>query len=167
MVLRRRRVWISLLLVSAAGSALYFWNKYPPLSAVEHQLVGNWAFPELDPRIGYVTRTGPITNPWLIREFRRDRVYRLWVVSADDPGHYLLELEGRWHVVDGKLRTEDFEGSARLARDISDRVRSWASMHSPQRISGNTDVSIDLSDEATLVITNPWREKSAWKRRPE
>ncbi len=52
---------------------------------------------------------------WLIREFGRDRIYRAWVVSSDNPSHSRLLLEGRWRVVDGKLLTEDFEGAAGLA----------------------------------------------------
>src|SRR5687768_3404830 len=102
---RRWLVLLAVILMTCLGWKI--WRRTPALSPQEDRFVGKWALPEQDLGVRRATAAGLITNPWLIREFGGDRVYRVWIISADNPNNRLLELEGQWAIVDGKLRTTD------------------------------------------------------------
>jgi hypothetical protein len=98
---RRRMLFISLGLLVILLVAFFCWD-YPALSITERQLIGQWMAPEPNPRAAFITSKEPMTNPWRVWEFRRDRSFCVWIVSADVPGVSILDKEGRWSAGDGK-----------------------------------------------------------------
>jgi hypothetical protein len=120
---RRRLFFLLLYLVLAVLPAGLFRWHYPALSHVEHRLLGKWTAPEPNPRASFVTTKGAVTNPWRIWEFRRDRSFRVWVVSADDPGVSILDTEGLWSAEGGKLNIESFGAMGNALREVRERIR--------------------------------------------
>ena len=117
-----RRRWSLLfltLLLSIACLAPVVWREDTTLSEDERKLVGKWGYAVTDPGYRFATQAGVIQGPWHVMEFGDDRVFRDWIVSGNDPSHRWAWNEGRWRVVDGRLRFEDFPklGMRRMMRD--------------------------------------------------
>ena len=166
---RRRRLCLISLAVAflmSLAAGVVCW-KFPALNAVEWRLVGKWATPEFGPGIGYVTKAGPVANPWRVWEFRRDRTFRVRIVSADDPSVNLPDVEGHWRVVDGKLRLDGLGRAESTIREVQDRVEYWLGRPVPRRITGDgAEHSFTFPDRETMEIALRNGRRIAWKRRP-
>lgn len=175
---RRTRIRIGVRMLMALILLIVFlvcavWRQTPHLTPTEQQLVGKWSLPNPEPSINYILSYGFLSygstaNVLLIREFGRDRSYRVWAQSLDNPRNSRLRLEGRWCVVNGMLRTEDFPaGPKRAVRDAWRRVGAWTGLPlGTPEIRGNTDVSFRFPDEKSLEITSARGAKFTWKRLP-
>jgi hypothetical protein len=162
---RRRMLFISLGLLVILVVMFFCWD-YPALSITERQLVGQWMAPELNPRAAFITSEGPVTNPWRICEFRRDRSFCVWIVSADDPGVSILDKEGRWSARDGKITLEGFGASGDALREIREHIRVKLGGSYVGRTSGKLSHSIRFTDSDTWEMTTLQGKSIAWNRRP-
>ena len=125
MALWRHRRRLTLMALGLSGLLpLVGWWQATSLSPFEREIVGEWAIPqaEVASRAGFVTASGPVTNPWMVWDFRRDRSFRVRIVSPDDPSVNIPQIEGRWRVADGELSLDDLgpglgrEGGPRTLR---------------------------------------------------
>jgi hypothetical protein len=155
--------WICLVLTIVFAGIL--WWDYPALSTTERQLLGRWTAPNPNPRSSYITNKGPVTNPWLIWEFRRDRSFRVWIVSADDPGVSILDREGRWYAEGAKLSLEGFGAAGDVLREIREHVRVKFGGSYVGRTSGGVTHFIRFLDRDNWDMASPDGRSIAWKRR--
>src|SRR5262249_35033675 len=152
-MLRRRVLLVSLcLLVTVVPIGLFRWY-YPALTGDERRLLGRWMAPEPDPRVGFVTAKGPVTNPWRVWEIRRGRSFRVWVVSADDPGVSILDKEGLWSAEDRRLRIEGFGSMGDSLREAREHIRIRLGGSYVGRSSGGLAHSIRFIDRDTWELT--------------
>ena len=157
---RRLHFFSLFFLISASLLAGVAWWFFPILTAAEWRLVGNWTAPHADRRMGYVT------NYWRVWEFRRDRSYLAWLVSADDPGVSILVNEGRWRVTDGKLHLEGFGAGGDALREVRERVRIRLGGSYVSRMSGDMAHPIRFVNRDTWEMTTPQGDPFTWKRLP-
>ena len=162
---RRLYVFSLLFLIAASLSAGVAWWFFPILTTAEWRLVGAWTAPHADARMSYVTTSGTVTNPWRVWEFRRDRSYLAWIVSADDPGVSILDKEGRWRVTDGKLHLESFGAGGDAIRELRERVRIRLGGSYLGRTSGEVAHPIRFVDRDTWEMTTPRGKAFTWRRR--
>jgi hypothetical protein len=132
------------------------------LTRLERPLVGRWGYAITDPAFQFYTEAGrPIRDALDVIEFGDNHVCRTMVVSAADPGQFWVRSEGRWRVVDGRLRLEDFPRSAmrRALRDARFKVADtlWAKAgvivpRGPDRI-GSFDLYFRFPEEGALELS--------------
>jgi hypothetical protein len=166
-----RRIGLALVVLVTGLSIWAILRGGPSLSPIELALVGKWGRAELDPGISFGTRArGPLTNPWLVQEFARDRTYRQWIVSADDPSHRFVHVEGRWRVIDGAIRIE--AGVLGLRRPLDNARARIATMTglpiaSTSSVIGATrDISFRLVGPDDLEPTFTNQDRPEWRRLP-
>jgi hypothetical protein len=124
------------------------------LSPAERALVGVWGHPQIDTPTDYGVPAGPMSAPWEFMELARDGTYRVWFASADAPDVRYPLVEGRWRVIDGRLRIEDIpRGARRFARDVQFRLSMTTGLlPTPQRIRGVDSVEFRLVGPDRLVV---------------
>ncbi len=167
MALWRHRRRLTLMALGLSGLlALVGWWQATGLSPFEREIVGEWAIPqaEVAPRAGFVTASGPVTNPWMVWDFRRDRSLRVRIVSPDDPSVNIPQIEGRWRVSDGELSLDDLGAWAWVVREARERFGRSFGVPSTSRISARPRHRIRLSDRDTLEMGVPQRKAITLKR---
>jgi hypothetical protein len=107
-----------------------------------------------------------VTNPWRVWESRRDRSFRVWVVSADDPGVSILDKEGLWSAEGVKLNIEGFGAMGDALRGVRERIRIRFGNPYVARSSGRLSHSIRFIDRDTWELTTVQGKSVTWKRRP-
>ena len=164
---RSHRRRLSLILVFSGFLALAIWCNTTNLSPFERQLVGEWTIPqaEVNPRAGYVTSAGPVTNPWMVWDFRRDRSFRVWIASADDPGVHIPHIEGRWRVAGGELDLDDLGAWEWVVREVRERFGRSFGIPYTGRISGRPKRRVLLPDRDTLELDVPQGKRITLRRR--
>jgi hypothetical protein len=121
-VMRRRALLVILGLSAVLLVCCSRWY-YPSLSGDERRLLGNWVTSQRIQTTGYVTARGPVTNPCMLLEFRRDRCFRLWIISADDPDVSILHKEGQWSAGNGRLHIGGFGRMKNALREAREQIR--------------------------------------------
>ncbi len=148
---RRRLLFASLcLIVLPVLAMIIIASKYPPLSTTEHRILGTWVTPHPTSVPRYVTSKGPVTNPSWAWEFRRDRSFRVWIISADDSEVLILDKEGRWSAEGANLTLEGFGPTGDAIREIRERVRMKLGGSYVGRSSGTLTHSIRFLDRDNL-----------------
>lgn len=145
----------------------------PALTSDERMLVGTWGRPDDSGVSTWTKRDGrPFTNPWIVLEFGGDRTYRQWVVEMDRSGDRSLLAQGRWQVIDGRLRLEDLPpGIRRNFRDGMTRLAGLTGLpigsYGPNtqgdlvyRTNGRYDLEFPPSDQAQDRRTWKWKRLS-------
>ena len=138
MALWRHRRRLTLLALGLSGLLAWVgWWQATSLSPFEREIVGEWAIPEAEvaPRAGFVTASGPVTNPWMVWDFRRNRSFRVRIVSPDDPSVNIPQIEGRWRVAAGELSLDDLGAWAWVVREARERLGRSFGVPSTSRIS--------------------------------
>jgi hypothetical protein len=162
--MRRRRLLFGMLGLSGALVVGLVWWYNPWLSGDERRLVGSWVAPEPDPRVGFVTAKGPVTHPCRVWEFRRDRSFRVWVVSADDSSVSILDKEGLWSADGGTLRIEGFGAVGDALRELRERIRIRLGYSYVGRSSGGLAHSVRFLDDDAWELTTAQGRSITWKR---
>ena len=163
MALWRHRRRLTLMALGLSGLlSLASWWQATSLSPFEREIVGEWAIPqaEVAPRAGFVTASGPVTNPWMVWDFRRDRSFRVRIVSPDDPSVNIPHIEGRWRVSDGELSLDDLGAWAWIVREARERFGRSFGVPTTGRISARRGAG------SGYRIATRWKWTSRSKKRP-
>lgn len=163
---RRRTLWVSLGLFVVIAVVGFLWWNYPALSSTERQLLGSWTAPASVMGGSFVTKKGPVKHPELVWEFRRDRSFRVRVISADDPTISIPFREGLWSAEGGKLNLDGFEATGDALRELRERIRVKLGGSYVGRTSGRMTHTIRFITRDSWELTPAAGPTSIWNRRP-